>query len=44
MWDEESIYEDVINDVYDNFDEGLEDDEMSPEEAAFMQGYMEMPE
>ena len=37
-------YEDTLEDIYTNFEEGLEDDEVSVEEAAFMQGYMDIPD
>ena len=36
--------EEGLEDVYSDFEEDLEDDEMSPEEAAFMRGYLEESE
>lgn len=40
----DETYEDTLEDIYTNFEEGLEDDEVSVEEAAFMRGYMGIAE
>ena len=37
----DQIAEEGLEDVYSDFDEDLEDDEMSPEEVAFMRGYLD---
>ena len=36
--------EEGLEDVYSDFEDGLEDDELTPAEAAFMRGYMDQPE
>ncbi|MBW2988420.1 hypothetical protein KY318_02820 [Candidatus Woesearchaeota archaeon] len=41
MWE---ASEEVLEDIYTNFEEELEEDLVTPEEAAFMRGYMEFPE
>ena len=41
---ETEFEENYLEDIYTNFEEELEDDELTPEEAAFMRGYMELTE